>query len=187
MASKVCCSWAQKPNFDHFSFFLIFARQKKGVFYLNERSFRAPDEVLQVVLHDAHHSRLDGDEQVFLLSAVLQDNGEGVVNRAVHTSQCPNECCHGRWSSKQLQALIDGMRAQPKSHAFTGDVIFRRPAGHPSWHVHVVVVLELGDFAEGAALDQMLDCLEVAVPSPVCSRQWRRSQLSVRRRGVCHP
>lgn len=53
------------------------------LFYLDEGALGAPDELLELLRHRRGDGRLDGDEQVPLGAAVLQDDGEGVLDLAL--------------------------------------------------------------------------------------------------------
>jgi hypothetical protein len=59
----------------------------------------------------SHDGRLDGDEEVLLLAAILQNDSVRVVDIALGAAVGAEETGHRRRSTKQRQGLVDCVRA----------------------------------------------------------------------------
>lgn len=137
--------------------------------YLDKRPIPTSDHKLQLPINRqrTHNRRLDRTHQIAPLTSILQHNSKRIITPSTLLPQRPSESSNARRLPKKQQRLIQSVRAEPVQHSLARHDFRGRPAAHPLGVVHVVVVLELGDFAQASEGDEALKCAEVGVVAAV--------------------
>lgn len=109
----------------------------------------------------------------------MQQNGERVLEaRAVLPPRRADETGHSLGETKQVNSLVEQMRAQVKHGRTTGDDLVLPLVSIRGGFLGTVAVkmgFKLGDAAEGAVLDELGEGDKVGVPAAV----WFREQDSL--------
>lgn len=77
--------------------------------YLDIRACSPSNQVLHLSVHGGDNAGLDGNYQLLLIPAVLEDDSKGILDLALYATLPAEEAGHGFRSPEENHRLIDGM------------------------------------------------------------------------------